>query len=266
MREFKNHTFIICAYKQSQYLEECIESVLNQNVKSNVIISTSTPNEFISNLAKKYKLPVFVNEGESGIGQDWNFGVNKAETDYVTVAHQDDIYKPNYLEEIVNKIEKGIDFVIAFTDYREIKNGEEIELTKNLKIKKFLLFPLRIFRKSRFWKRRVLSLGSSICCPSVTINKKITGENPYETELKCDLDWDTWDKMIKYNANFLYIPKELMQHRIHEQSETSNLIENNVRLEEDLFMFKKYWPEPIAKLIMKFYKKAIETNKIDKNS
>lgn len=262
MKEFKNHTFIICAYKQSQYLEECIKSVLKQTVKSNVIISTSTPNDFIKQMAQKYNLELFVNEGESGIGQDWNFGVSKAKTDYVTIAHQDDIYKENYLEEIVKYLEKGKDFVIAFTDYREIKNGKEIELTTNLKIKKLLLFPLRFFRKSKFIKRRVLSLGASICCPSVTVNKKIAGEKPYKTELKCDLDWDTWDKMSNYNANFLYIPKELMQHRIHEESETSNLIENNIRLEEDLLMFKRYWPTPIAKFIMKFYKKAIKTNEV----
>lgn len=262
MDRFENHTFVICAYKESQYLEECIKSALNQNVKSNVVISTSTPNDFIKKMAEKYGLQVFVNEGESGIGQDWNFGVSIAKTDYVTIAHQDDIYKQDYLEKIVNNLEKGNDFVIAFTDYREIKNGKEIDLTTNLKLKKFFLFPLRIFRKSKFIKRRVLSLGCSICCPSVTVNKKITGENPYKTELKCDLDWDTWDKMTSYDANFLYIPKELMQHRIHEESETSNLIENNIRLEEDLLMLKRYWPEPIAKFLMRFYKKAIKTNQM----
>lgn len=262
MKEFQNHTFIICAYKQSQYLEDCIKSVLSQRVKSNVIMSTSTPNKYINDLADKYKIKLFINNGESGIGKDWNYGISQTKTDYVTIAHQDDIYKENYLEEIVKNIEKGNDFVIAFTDYREIKNGKEIPLTTNLKIKKILLFPLRIFRKSRFMKRRVLSFGSSICCPSVTVNTKITGKNPYKTDLKCDLDWDTWDEMTKYDAKFLYIPKELMQHRIHEDSETSNLIENNVRLEEDLLMLKRYWPKSIAKFIMKFYKKAVDTNKM----
>ena len=53
-----------------------------------------------------------------------------------------------------------------------------------------------------------------------------------------------------------------MQHRIHEESETSNLIENNIRLEEDYIMFKRYWPEPIAKFLMKFYGKAIKTNEM----
>lgn len=262
MKEFKNHTFVVCAYKESPYLEECIKSVLNQKVKSNVIMSTSTPNQYIENMAKKYNIDLYVNEGEKGIGQDWNFGISNVKTDYVTIAHQDDIYKESYLEEIVNNINKGIDFVIAFTDYRELKNGQEIPLTRNLKIKKVLLFPLRKFRKSKFIKRRILSLGAAICCPSVTINTKIAGKVPYKTELKCDLDWDTWDKMTQYDANFLYIPKELMQHRIHEESETSNLIENNVRLEEDLLMLKRYWPTPIAKFIMKFYKKAVETNKM----
>ena len=143
MKEFKNHTFVVCAYKQSEYLEECIQSLKKQNVQSNIIISTSTPNEYITNIAKKYDLPVYINEGEKGIGKDWNFGISKIETDYVTIAHQDDVYKPNYLEEIVNNIEKGNDFVIAFTDYREIKNGKEIDLTTNLKIKKALLLPLK---------------------------------------------------------------------------------------------------------------------------
>ena len=92
-------------------------------------------------------IPVFINEGEKGIGQDWNFGISQTTTDYVTVAHQDDIYKPNYLEEIVKKIEKKKDFIIAFTDYREIKNGKEIELTRNLKIKKILLFPCMLINK-----------------------------------------------------------------------------------------------------------------------
>ena len=262
MKNYNNHTFIICAYKESQYLEECIKSVLNQNVKSNVIISTSTPNSHIQGLADKYNLPIVINTGEAGIGQDWNYGISQTTTDYVTIAHQDDIYNADYLEEIVKYLEKEKDFVIAFSDYREIKNGEIIDLTGNLKIKKILLFPLRLFKKSKFIKRRTLSLGSSICCPSVTINTKITGKEPYKTELKCDLDWDTWDKMTKYKANFLYIPKELMCHRIHEESETSNLIENNIRLEEDLLMLKRYWPNPIAKFIMKFYKKAVKTNEM----
>lgn len=86
MKEFKNHTFVICVYKESEYLEECINSVLNQTVKSNIIMSTSTPNDFAKGFAEKYNLSLYINNGEKVIGQDWNLGVSNVKTDYVTVA------------------------------------------------------------------------------------------------------------------------------------------------------------------------------------
>ena len=260
MENYKNHTFVVCAYKESEYLEECIKSLLAQTVKSNIIIATATPNDHIKNLAEKYNLKLFINKEKPGIGTDWNYGVSVTNTDYVTVAHQDDIYKEKYLEEIVKKLNNKKDFIIAFTKYKEIKNNEEIDLTINLKIKELMLWPLKIFNKSKWVRRRILSFGSAICCPSVTLNKKIVGNKPFKTELKCNLDWDTWVDFTKYKGRFLYIPKYLMNHRIHGESETSNLIENNIRLEEDLYMFKKFWPNFIAKLFISKYKKAVKTN------
>ncbi len=49
----KLHTFVVCAYKESKYLEECIMSLVNQEVKSHIIMVTSTPNEYISSMAEK---------------------------------------------------------------------------------------------------------------------------------------------------------------------------------------------------------------------
>lgn len=262
MNKFNNHTFVVCAYKESEFLEECIKSLENQTIKSNIIMITSTPNNYIKEIAQKHSIELYINEGEKGIGQDWNFGVSKTLTKYVTIAHQDDIYNSLYLEEIVKKIKEGKEFVIAFGDYREIKNNTVIPLTKNLKIKKILLSRLRKNGGKKGAKNFALKFGSAICCPCVTINTEIVGKTPYKTNLKCDLDWETWYEFSKLDYDFLYINKELMMHRIHEESETSNLIKNNVRLEEDLFMLKKYWPEPIAKAIMKLYKNAVKTNQM----
>lgn len=44
---------------------------------------------------------MYVNEGESGITQDWNFAYSKVQTDYVTIAHQDDKYAPEYVENLL---------------------------------------------------------------------------------------------------------------------------------------------------------------------
>lgn len=62
MKEF-SHTFAICAYKESEYLEECILSLKNQTLKTNILMATSTPNEYIKNLAENTTSPcTFVKE------------------------------------------------------------------------------------------------------------------------------------------------------------------------------------------------------------
>ena len=261
---FDNHTFAICAYKESRYLEECTNSVLNQKEKSKVIICTATPNEYISNLANKYNIKLFVRDGKPGIQEDWNFAYSCADTKYVTITHQDDIYCEEYGKKIHEYINENKKQIILFSDYREIKNGEVIPLTVNLKIKKVMLFPLRasIFRGSKVIRRMILSLGSPICCPAVTYNKEINGDKVFTSEMKCSLDWDTWYKLSKKEGQFVFIKDELVYHRIHEESETTNSIENNVRQQEDYTMFKKFWPGFIAKFLSKMYNKSLDTNNV----
>ena len=86
------HTFVICAYKDSPYLEDCIRSLKAQEIKSELILTTSTPSEYIEKLANKYDIEFIVNKDGGNIGKDWNFAYKLAKTDLVTIAHQDDIY------------------------------------------------------------------------------------------------------------------------------------------------------------------------------
>lgn len=80
----KDHTFVVCAYKENPMLEKTIKSLLKQSKKSHIIVSTSTPNSYIQNICKKYQLPLKINEGESSIAKDWNFGYGQADTALVT--------------------------------------------------------------------------------------------------------------------------------------------------------------------------------------
>ena len=54
----ENHIFVVLAYKESKKLEDCIKSVLNQSLKTNVVVATSTPNKYIKKIADKYNLEV----------------------------------------------------------------------------------------------------------------------------------------------------------------------------------------------------------------
>ena len=254
------HTFSICAYKESPYLEECIKSLLNQTVKANIIICTSTPNNHIKSLANKYKLKYYTRKGPSDIEDDWNFAISKCQTELVTVAHQDDIYDEKYLEYILKNYTKKE--LIIFTNNYYYKNNK-IKKDKNQTIKSILKLPLKInvLANIRFIRKLSLSFGNSINCPSVTYNLGLLTQPIFTSDLRFALDWDTFLKIFSLKGKIKYISKKLVFYRIHEEAESNNFIKNHQREKEDLIMFEKIWPHFIAKLIMKVYVKCYDVYK-----
>lgn len=260
----KDHTFVLCAYKESDYIEDCLKSLLNQTVKSNIIVSTSTPSQMINNLCQKYNLKLYINDGRKSIADDWNYGYSKADTKLVTIAHQDDIYDKEYLENILNYLNCAKNPLIAFCDYYEIRNGKNIYSNKLLKIKRLLLTPIKIKSLCNIttFKRMTLSLGNGICCPSVTLVKENIKQLPFIYGYKSNVDWQAWEILSKQKGEFVYINKALMGHRIHSESETSKVIGDNARIKEDYEMFCKFWIKPIAKILTKFYANSQKSNQV----
>lgn len=261
----KHHTFVVCAYKESPYLKKCIRSLLKQSVKSSILIATSTPNAYIENIAKEYNIPLYVNDAAPGIASDWNFAYSKADTELITIAHQDDIYDENYLSSILDAVNKVKNPILVHTAYYEIRNNERVYSNRLLKIKKLMLMPLipRFTWNSIFLRRRSLSLGCAICCPSVTYVRKRLPDEPFEVGCKADLDWQAWEKYSKLKGAFCYVSKPVMGHRVHAGSETSNVIgEGDGRTPEDYAMYRKFWPKFIADRLIKFYAKGQNSNEL----
>lgn len=261
------HSFVIPAYKDSPYLESCIQSLQNQTLKGEIVITTSTPSAFIAGLAKKYKLPYYINDVPSAIATDWNFALAKASTNLVTIAHQDDIYEPTYAETMVKEItdRKKENILIAFTNYADLVDHEVRRFSLNALVKSALLFPF-IFTKSlssKFFKKTILLFGDPICCPAVTINlAAIKGDFSFSIAYTCALDWFAWLELAKQNGSFLYINKKLLKHRIHLDSETTNQISNGKRQQEEKHIFELMWGKTMAKLITKVYALGYKDNRI----
>lgn len=260
----KNHTFVICAYKDSKFIEDCIKSLKAQTLQSNIIAVTHTPSDFLTELMGKYEIPLIVNYGEGGITQDWNFGLQNVNTRYATVAHQDDIYEPEYLETIMKRIHEEKHPLIAFTDYAEIRSGVKTTDVQMLKIKRLMMIPIRpkLFQRIKFIRRMILAFGDPICCPSVTFDLENNERPIFENHFRSAEDWEAWEKISRKKGTFIYIPKPLMCHRIYEESTTSEIIKDGKRIEENYIMFCKFWPSWIAKIINKFYTKSEKSNEL----
>lgn len=253
------HTFAVLAYKDSPYLSECLNSLKSQTIESTLYISTSTPSAYIRDLAKKYDVGLFVTEPGKGAIHDTNFALQQAKTKYITLAHQDDIYLPDYAETCLAAAEKYNNTQICFTNYSEIIDGKEKSASILLKVKRFMFsffMPFKSNIKSKFWKMRLLSFGNPISAPTIMYNlEKLPGfQFPIDWTHKINIsDWETWCNVAKKEGRFVYVRKVLLQRRIHADSLTSLGLKSNARYEQDLEMFKQFWPTFLAKILAKIY-------------
>ena len=260
------HSFAVCAYGKSPYLHECLNSICNQTESnSEIYIATSTPSDWLENIAAKFDLPVYINHGEKGIGQDWSFAYSCASTPFVTIAHQDDVYNKEYACRAIRALSGDASSLIYFTDYGALSNGIFVDDNRLLRVKRALLAPLKHHSWARrtFVKRSALRFGSAICCPSVTYNVANCPNPPFVVGMKSNLDWATWELLSRTDGSFIYdYEKPLIHHRIHEGSATSELIASKERDAEDLEMLKCFWPPAIASLIERLYSKGAQSNEL----
>lgn len=256
------HSFVIPAYGRSPYLVDCLRSLTAQTVPSPIVLSTSTPHDGIGALAEAFGAALFVHGPNGGIARDWNAALAQARTPWVTIAHQDDVYLPEFTRRTLALADQCADAVLVATGYGELlePGGETRTGSTMLAIKRLLMelgFLGRSVVHSRAAKQRLLRFGCPIPCPSVSLH---VAKAPlrFREDLKVDLDWEAWLRLAAAPGAFAYDRQVLMLHRIHRGSETSAGVRGGVREAEDRIMFESLWPRPIAALLARAYALAYE--------
>ncbi len=243
------HTFVILAYKESDDLEDCIKSVLKQSVKSNVVIATSTPNDFITDLAREYGIGVMINDSESNKGNDYNFALSTFNTKLITIVHQDDLYHRNYAKEVINCYLKNKDANLIFTDYYEIHKDVKVKHSWTLFRKKLMIWPLkyRFFQNKKHYKRRTLKFGQCFCTSSVTFIRDKSVKNFFPTDLKYYNDWQGFINFANKDTRMVYLNKKLVGYRIYDKEINMDMIN------EKESILKQFWNKKIIDFIFRKY-------------
>lgn len=257
------HTFVVCAYKESPFLESCIKSLKRQIIKSDIKIATSTPNKYIYSLASKYNIELFVNDLKTGdnisnISKDWQFAYSIAKSELVTIAHQDDYYLKNYVKDLLKYKKKYPDMMLFTTSSITLKDGKIKEFGKVEIVKKMLRLPLRCNRLNHFEfiKKLAISFGNPIIAPSCTYDKKICPMDLFLSELKFAIDWECLLKLSQVKGRFVLMEKPGIYHRIHAGATTKRSILDHSRQKEESLMFGRLLP----RWMVGFYKKMYQSS------
>lgn len=254
------HAFVVPAYGDSPHLRSCLESLACQSRASPIIISTSTPSPVMRAVAYDYGARLVVHGPNQGIGHDWNMALAAVDADWVTLAHQDDIYLPDFGDRTKDAIARSPDAVLVMTGYHELVGGRIRCMTPMLVVKRMLQEFAFLGRDSidGSAKSRLLVFGCAIPCPSVTLRRDFGSMSFFREDLRVNLDWDAWWRLARQDGLFLRVREILVLHRIHAGSETTGGVRSGIRAAEDLAMFRQMWSRRVANMMARLYSLSYE--------
>ena len=146
----------IPTYKRTDLLEQAINSALNQDVtwggvKYEIVVVSNDPSADLSHFIEKYKnfdnISFYVNAENLGLAGNMNRGAMLAHGKFVAYLHDDDLLKPNYIQEISKILldEKYNDALCILNSFEFIQfDGTEIKY-ENTELKQG---ALKIFAKT----------------------------------------------------------------------------------------------------------------------
>ena len=108
---------ILPVYNVADYLEECLDSVINQSYKNLEIIcvndgSTDNSLEILKKYETKDSRIKLIDQKNQGVSSARNQGMKHATGDYIAFVDPDDVLERNAYEIALKKMEKDVDIIV----------------------------------------------------------------------------------------------------------------------------------------------------------
>lgn len=235
--EYKKVSVVLPNYNYAHYLEDRINSIINQTYPVYELVylddqskdhSQQVFSEMIPQIEEKYiKLHQLINEENSGsVFKQWMKGINHASGDYIWIAEADDLSSPYFLEEVMKPMLLDPDVVLSYSQSKQMDQegnilaNDYLEYTKDID-------PTR-------WKRpyimdgdqeisEALSVKNTIPNVSGVVFRKIdTAEIENEIiQFKIAGDWFFYVWLLQ-KGKVAFSPRSLNFHRRHTNSVTTS--------------------------------------------
>lgn len=122
-------SIIVPVYRTEYYLDECVESLINQTYKNLeiILVDDGSPDKCpqkCDDWAKRDPRVLVIHKNNGGLSDARNCGIEKANGDFITFTDSDDIVERTMIEDLIDIYYKyGSDLISC--ESRLYKNGEE---------------------------------------------------------------------------------------------------------------------------------------------
>ena len=158
---------IIPVYNNGDYIDECLESVVNQTYNNLEIIiindgSTDDTEKNVMNWLEKDKRIVYFSNSNHGVSYSRNFAIEKSSGEYLTFVDADDIISPSFIESLLKQIkDKHVDCSVCgisgfYTNEDFVETKGEISIFEKPHIKEKLLGCCGGFLANKMYKSKII--------------------------------------------------------------------------------------------------------------
>ena len=209
---------IMSVYNGETYLEEAIESVINQTFQNWELIvindcSTDRTAEILESFAlRDERIKVHTNEVNLKLPSYHNKAISLSCGKYIARMDADDICLPDRLEKQYKFMEERKDVALSSCRFMTVKNGVyasggaggrcDFEAIKSM-----------------------LLVANPILHPGVIAKADVMKNLNYDTTLTCTEDLELWTRMVMSNQKIEILPECLLIYRLHDKQITSTTLE-----------------------------------------
>ncbi len=233
-------TVVVPCYNQALFLDEALESVVNQTYKVwECIIVNDGSTDGTESIAMQWceKDPRFryVHKENGGLSSARNAGIVKSRGAFIFPVDCDDTIHHKALELVVCQIKKNaaVDLIYFDVRFTGLKNS--------------------VYKLPEYTYKKLLVQNCFIAC-SVFRKELWIASNGYDEQLKSLEDWDFWIRALDPASTVIKIPTVLYFYRQHDSGNLRSEFSQNPSFYWDLIdyvynkniiLYKQYFQHPI---------------------
>lgn len=229
----------MAVYNGEKYIQEAIESVLNQTYKDiELVVVDDGSNDNTRKIVEKYKDVIYIYQENKGQGSARNLGIEVSKGEYLAFLDSDDLYAPDKIEKQLKILLKNNNIDVVYNDLKVV--DEKLNYLNILKSEG--IYEKREDLLANIIYRQVIQ--GPIC---MMLRRKCIEDIKWSEELIYAVDYEYVIKLA-FKYNFKYLEEPLYIYRRHE-SNLSN--KHNTTVEEEIRIVKKIGIDNIKKIVSK---------------
>lgn len=233
-------TVAIPTYNGARFLPETIRSLRAQTLGDfSLLVIDDASSDGSAQIAGSTGVRVERNAQRLGLAANWNRALDLCQSEYLVIAHQDDVYEPTFLATMLALIDEHPRAIAAHCKAEAIdEHGRAIA------------HPAALY-KDRFWPRgarvverddelAILRQGNYVIAPSAMLRMSLVRQRgPFDERFAFVTDWEYWLRALVAGDTLAGLAERLVRFRRHEETATRASERSMQRYEEELVLLRE---------------------------